>query len=153
MARTIETLVTQSILERLSSDIEWPTTRTQSLRLLRESLKRDMEWLLNTRRSVIEGMEHFELANRSVLQFGLIDASALSTSSSLDQQRLQAAVQRCIQEFEPRLQNIRISLEPDEQKRRQLRFHIEGEIRLDPMPEEIAFDTVLDLTSGEYSVS
>ena len=153
MARTIETLITQSILERLSSSIEWPTTRMQSLRLLRESLKRDIEWLLNTRRSVIEGTEHHPLANRSVLQYGLMDSSALSVSSSLDQKRLQQAVQQCIEEFEPRLQNVRVSVETSEQKRRQLRFHIEGEIRLDPAPEEITFDTLLDLTSGEYSVS
>ena len=153
LARNLETLVTQSILERLSSDLEWPVTRAQSLRLLRESLKRDMEWLLNTRRAVIAGMERHPLANRSVMQYGLIDTSALSITSSNDQRRLQLAVQQCIDDFEPRLQNTRVTIESDDQKRRQLRFHIEGEIRLDPAPEEIMFDTVLDLTSGEYSVS
>ena len=153
MARSIETLITQSLLERLSSTVEWPATRAQSLRMMRESLKRDMEWLLNTRRSLIPGIDDFAQVNRSVLQYGLLDTSSLSVASSLDQKRLQQAVQQCIDDFEPRLQNTRVSIEADEQKRRQLRFHIEGEIRLDPAPEEITFDTVLDLTSGEYSVS
>lgn len=153
MARSIELLVTQSILERLSSNVEWPANRAASLRLLRESMKRDMEWLLNTRRSVIEGISEFPAANRSVLQFGLIDTSSLSFSNTLDHKRLQLAVQQCITEFEPRLQNTRVTIEGDDLKRRQLRFHIEGQIRLDPAPEEITFDTVLDLTSGEYSVS
>lgn len=153
MARNLDTLVTQSIVERLNSNVEWPSTRAQSLRLLRESMKRDLEWLLNTRRPVIAGMENFPLANRSVMQFGLIDTSSLSINSSNDQRRLQLAVQQCLDDFEPRLQNTRVTIEPDDQKRRQLRFHIEGEIRLDPAPEEIMFDTVLDLTSGEYLVS
>ena len=153
MARSIETLVTQSILERLSSSGDWPSTRAQSLRMLRESLKRDMEWLLNTRRSLIPGAEDFEGVRRSVLQYGLMDTSSLSVASAADQKRLQQAVQQTIDDFEPRLQNTRVSIEPDEQRRRQPRFHIEGQIRLDPAPEEITFDTVLDLTSGEYTVS
>jgi type VI secretion system protein ImpF len=153
MARAIETLVTQSILERLSTVEDWPATRAQSLRLLRESMKRDMEWLLNTRRSVIAGIHEYEAVNRSVLQFGLIDTSSLSLSSTIDHKRLQMALQQCIDDFEPRLQNTRVTIETDDLKRRQLRFHIEGQIRLDPAPEEITFDTVLDLSSGEYSVT
>jgi type VI secretion system protein ImpF len=35
---------------------------------------------------------------------------------------------------------------------RRLRFHIEGMMKLDPAPEEITFDTVLELGSGEYKV-
>ena len=153
MARGVETLITQSILERLSSAEDWPATRAQSLRLLRESMKRDMEWLLNTRRSLLAGVHAYPAVNRSILQFGLIDTSSLSLSSSIDHKRLQLAVQQCIDEFEPRLQNTRVNIETDDLKRRQLRFHIEGQIRLDPAPEEITFDTVLDLTSGEYSVT
>lgn len=153
MARSVEMLVTQSIVERLSTGEDWPATRTQSLRMLRESLKRDMEWLLNTRRSVIDGSEQFEAVNRSVIQYGLIDTSSLSLSSTNDHKRLQQAVQQCIDDFEPRLQNTQVTLEADDLKRRKLRFRIEGQIRLDPAPEEITFDTVLDLTSGEYSVS
>jgi type VI secretion system protein ImpF len=44
-----ETLVTQSVLERLMTVEDWPTTRAQSLRLFKDSLRRDLEWLLNTR--------------------------------------------------------------------------------------------------------
>ena len=44
-----ETLVTQSVLDRLMAVEEWPTTRAQSLRFFKDALKRDLEWLLNTR--------------------------------------------------------------------------------------------------------
>jgi type VI secretion system protein ImpF len=46
--------------------------------------------------------------------------------------------------------NIEVTIEGSEVTDRRLRFHIEGQMRLDPAPEEISFDTVLELTSGEY---
>ncbi len=153
MSRGVEQLATQSFMDRLSTTDDWPSTRAHSLRMLRDGLKRDMEWLLNTRRSLIDGVEHYPQVNRSVLQYGLMDTSSLSLASTKDHTRLQMAVQRCIEEFEPRLQNVRVAIEQEDLKRRQLRFHIEGQIRMDPAPEEISFDTVLDLTSGEYSVN
>lgn len=153
MARAMETLVTQSLLDRLGSVEDWPSTRAQSLRMMRESLKRDMEWLLNTRQSPIDGIDRFPLASRSVIHYGLLDTSGLSLSSSLDNRRLQQALQDCIQAYEPRLINVRVTLESRNSTRQHLGFHIEGQIDLDPAPEEISFDTVLDLTSGEYKVS
>ena len=152
MARSVEMLVTQSVLDRLLSQEDWPTTRAQSIRLLREGLRRDMEWLLNSRRSPARELESFTVANRSVLGYGLPDTSAMSLSSSLDRKRLQRNVEECIARFEPRLQHVRVHLTESSVKDRQLRFHIEGEIRLHPLPEEVMFDTVLDLTSGEYRV-
>lgn len=153
MARAMETLVTQSLLDRLSNAEDWPTTRAQSLRLMRESLKRDMEWLLNTRQSPVEGIKRFPLASRSVIHYGLIDTTSLSLSSSLDNRKLQQAVHECITSFEPRLIDVKVTIEGKNSTRQQLNFHIEAQIDLDPAPEEISFDTVLDLTRGDYTVS
>ena len=153
MARIVETLVTQSLLDRLASTEDWPATRAHSLRFFKESLKRDMEWLLNTRQPPIAGIDSFDAASRSVIHYGLIDTSSLSHASLTDHKRIQQAVQECITNFEPRLQNTTVTIADGDLKKRQLRFHIEGQIRLDPAPEEILFDTVLDLTSGEYVVS
>lgn len=152
MARNIETPVAQSVLDRLLSLEEWPTTRAQSIRYMREALRRDMEWLLNSRRSPSRELERFAEARGTVLGYGLPDTSAMSLSSSLDRKRLQKNVEECIARFEPRLQHVRVQLTESSIKDRQLRFHIEGEIRLHPLPEEVTFDTVLDLTSGEYQV-
>ena len=153
MARTMEMLVTQSLLDRLSGSEDWPSTRAHSLRLMRDSLKRDMEWLLNTRQPPIGGVERFSKASRSVIHYGLIDTSSLSLSSTMDHQRLRQAVHDCIVAYEPRLIEVKVVIEEDNTVRRQLRFHIEAQIDVDPAPEEISFDTVLDLTSGEYTVS
>jgi type VI secretion system protein ImpF len=36
--------------------------------------------------------------------------------------------------------------------KKKLRFQIEGVLKMDPAPEQISFDTVLQLTTGEYQV-
>jgi type VI secretion system protein ImpF len=50
------------------------------------------------------------------------------------------------------LTDVHVTLEESDTVDRRLRFHIEGNMDLDPAPEEISFDTVLELASGEYKV-
>ena len=54
--RNSEQNVTQSVLERLidrdrESPTDSPVTHAQSVRQMKSSLRRDLEWLLNTRRT------------------------------------------------------------------------------------------------------
>lgn len=153
MARsTTETLVTQSVLDRVTAVEEWPATRSQSVRFYKESLKRDLEWLLNTRQPPLPELADYELAKASVINYGLPDISALGLSSAGDHKRLRAAIETCLANFEPRLMDVRVTLQGADTVDRRLRFHIEGNMKLDPAPEEISFDTVLELSSGEYKV-
>lgn len=153
MARsTTETLVTQSVLDRLIAVEDWPTTRSQSLRFFKESLKRDLEWLLNTRQPPLPELKDYDLAKASVINYGLPDISSLGLMSAGDHKRLRVAIETCLANFEPRLIDVRVTLQGAETADRRLRFHIEGNMKLDPAPEEISFDTVLELSSGEYKV-
>lgn len=153
MARsTTETLVTQSILDRLTDIEEWPATRLQSVRFFRDSLKRDLEWLLNSRQPPLPQLANWPAAKTTVINYGLPDITSLGLMSSSDQRSLRLAIEACLRAFEPRLTDVRVTLESTDTTDRRLRFHIEGNMRLDPAPEEIAFDTVLDLSSGEYKV-
>ncbi len=153
MARsTTETLVTQSVLDRLMTVEDWPTTRSQSLRYFKEALKRDLEWLLNTRQPPIPELVDYPQARASVINFGLPDISSLGLSSASDHGRLRKAIETCLRNFEPRLMDVRVTLEGSDTADRRLRFHIEGNMKLDPAPEEISFDTILELSSGEYRV-
>jgi type VI secretion system protein ImpF len=147
-----ETLITQSVLDRLMAVEEWPTTRSQSLRYFKDALKRDLEWLLNTRQPPIPELAEYPLAKGSVINFGLPDITSLGLSSASDHGRLRKAIEICLRNFEPRLMDVRVTLEGSDTADRRLRFHIEGNMKLDPAPEEISFDTVLELSSGEYKV-
>ncbi|HUX27207.1 MAG TPA: type VI secretion system baseplate subunit TssE [Terracidiphilus sp.] len=153
MARlTTETLVTQSVLDRLIAVEDWPATRSQSLRFFRDALKRDLEWLLNTRQPPLPQLASWPAAKASVINFGLPDISSLGLSSASDQRSLRLAIETCLRNFEPRLTDVHVTLEASDTVDRRLRFHIEGNMKLDPAPEEISFDTVLELSSGEYKV-
>ena len=153
MARlTTETLVTQSVLDRLIAVEDWPATRSQSLRFFRDALKRDLEWLLNTRQPPLPQLASWPAAKASVINFGLPDISSLGLASTSDQRSLRLAIETCLRNFEPRLTDVHVTLEASDTVDRRLRFHIEGNMKLDPAPEEISFDTVLELSSGEYKV-
>jgi type VI secretion system protein ImpF len=149
---TTETLVTQSVLDRLTAVEDWPATRSQSLRFFKESLKRDLEWLLNTRQPPLPELADYPLAKASVINYGLPDITALGLASASDHRRLRVAIEACLSNFEPRLTDVRVTLQGTDTTDRRLRFHIEGNMKLDPAPEEISFDTVLELSSGEYKV-
>jgi type VI secretion system protein ImpF len=159
MARNApESVVTLSVLDRLIDEDprnsrEAAPTRVQSVRRLKDAVRRDLEWLLNTRRVAVPPDEGLELVNQSVYVFGLPDFTAYSLASQADQTRLVRHLQRAVAVFEPRLAQVRIvAVESATSSSRTLRFRVEGLLLMDPAPEHVSFDTVLELTSGEYEV-
>ena len=57
-----EVLVTQSLMDRLTGYDDWPTTRNASLRMYRDGIKRDVEWLLNSRKPVVPEVDFYPYA-------------------------------------------------------------------------------------------
>jgi type VI secretion system protein ImpF len=149
--------VTLSLLDRLiDNDLrakaDTPMTRNQSVRQLRASLKRDLEWLLNSRRIPDEAGESTPELQRSLFNYGLPDFSNLSVRSVEDQNRLLWLMETAVAYFEPRLRGVRVTLDPVPTNTRLLRFQIQALLMIDPAPERVSFDTVLELNSGEYQV-
>jgi type VI secretion system protein ImpF len=150
--------LTQPLLDRLidnepalSSDA--PVSRAQSVRLLKTSVRRDLEWLLNTRRTPEPAPESMKELSRSLFNYGLPDFSSLSVNSPRDRDRLLLELEHALAVFEPRLKDVRVSLvEAAAGYSRTMRFQIEGLLEMDPVAERISFDTVLQLNSGEYQV-
>jgi type VI secretion system protein ImpF len=90
--------------------------------------------------------------NRSVYHYGFSDISSRSTHSSRDQAEIVREMESAISIFEPRLKRARVRMEPVEGSFRVLRFVIEGLLCMDPAPEPVRFDTVLELGKGEYEI-
>jgi type VI secretion system protein ImpF len=153
-----ETAVTLSVLDRLidldpRNSKEVPPTRVQSERMLRDAVRRDLEWLLNTRRIAVLPDEGLKELNRSVYLFGLPDFTGFSIATPNDKTKLIRQLQNAVKIFEPRIAKPRIiPLETESAGARTLRFRIEGLLLMDPEPEHVSFDTVLQLTSGQYEV-
>ncbi len=157
--RNLERPVQLSVLDRLidtepANRREVPLTRAQSVRELKTALRRDLEWLLNTRRCIQqpgapEG-SNLELTE-SVYNFGVPDFTNLSLDSSRDRQRLTHMIEEALTTFEPRLQGVRVVQQVTE-KHRPLRFVIEGMLQIEPSPELVSFDTFVELGSGECRI-
>ncbi|MCC7497235.1 MAG: type VI secretion system baseplate subunit TssE [Bryobacterales bacterium] len=160
MARTeLEFTVTQTVLDRLidrepQAPADPSMTRAQSVRNLKASLRRDLEWLLNTRRTPEAVDESYPELYRSLFNFGLPDVTSISVDSPRDRNRLLRAIEKIIEIFEPRLDAVRVTALENTNAAllKQVRFQVEGLLKMDPAPELISFDTVLSLTSGEYQV-
>lgn len=150
--------VTSSIIDRLidlepNLSVDPQVSRSQSVRQLKTSLRRDLEWLLNTRRNPDEASETYEELSRSLYNYGLPDVTSLGLNSPRDKQRLLRHIEKTIEIFEPRLADIRVhALEDTGSGSRIMRFQIEAMLKMDPAPEQVFFDTVLQLNSGEYQV-
>ena len=144
-----ERLVTQSLLDRLTGQDEWPTTRNSSLRMYRDGIKRDVEWLLNSRKPHVEIVEQYPAACASVFNYGLPDVTQLR---SHDANSVLLAVLKALRTYEPRIRDPRVHLVRLDDLSRSIRFHIDGRMALEDSEEEISFDTVLEIVSGGYEV-
>ena len=156
--REAEDVVTQSVLERLidldpSQPSDPPMSRAKSVEKLKASLRRDLEWLLNTRQIPGGVPATFRELENSLYGYGLPDVSSFNANSSRDRSRLIRMLEDTIARFEPRLAGVKATLvDSGSGVGRQLRFQIEGLLLMDPSPEHVSFDTVLQLASGEYQV-
>lgn len=158
MARTDNDVgITKSVLDRLidyepGNSREAAGSRSKNLKELREAVRRDLEWLLNTRH-VAGGIppDLTELHN-SVAAFGLPDFANLSTNQLDDQKRMRSDIEEAIRIFEPRLQDVVVTLQPSHSTERLMHFRIDGRLNVEPVPEPISFDTVLQLVNGQYVI-
>ena len=151
--------VTLSVLDRLIDKeprmaSEAPLTRSQSVRIMKAAVQRDLEWLLNSRRIFLEPDESLKELNRSVYVYGLPDFSNYGAASAPDRVKLLRQLMTAIKLFEPRLLNVRlVPIESEDAGVQELRFRIEGLLAMDPAPEPVSFDTVVELRSSNCRVS
>jgi type VI secretion system protein ImpF len=117
-----------------------------------DRVRRDLEDLLNTRRTPIDGCEDDELLRTSILNYGLPDLTAMNAMTPQQRQEIAQTLERIVSTFEPRLQDVRAVLTAGgDGKTPSLRFRIDARLCLDPAP-EVAFETTLELTTGRYSI-
>jgi type VI secretion system protein ImpF len=149
--------VALSVLDRLideepKSRLEGSVTYNASVAKLKATLRRDLENLLNTR-SVTGIMTELGVETlASVYKYGLPDITDLTANFLHERERLLALIEAAVRTFEPRLDNVNVSILPAAGTTRVLRFVIEGMLRIRPAPHRIVFDAALELMSGEYEV-
>ncbi len=117
-----------------------------------DAVRRDVEDLLNTRQTHFDIANHFQEVRHSIAAYGLPDLVSLNAVTPQQREEIARMIEAVIQQFEPRLKEVKATiLSTGDKKDRNLHYRIEGKLHVEPSP-ELAFDTVLELSTGHYSV-
>jgi len=138
----------QSLLDRLIDDAPGQkdtTRRNFDLRALRNSVRRDLENLLNTRVQWHTWPDNYAELAQSLLNYGLPDFSVMVVDSEEGREQLCKVVEDTIRRFEPRFVDVEVSVPEQElDTERVLRLRIQALLYADPHPEHIMFDSEVE---------
>jgi len=146
-----------SILDRLI-DTEPGVThepvqrRFATINQVRDAVVRDLENLLNTRRSIHPVPEVDGQVAASLFTYGVRDFISYSPRSPSVRQQIRQEIERVIVQFEPRLRNVSVRLDSSAGSERTLRFRISALLVVDPVTAPVTFDTCFDINRGDYSI-
>jgi type VI secretion system protein ImpF len=151
-----------SLLDRLTDDEpaerrDPEHKRFASVKQLRESVVRDLGWLLNcVRMQTVRDLSELPHVARSVLNFGLPDLAG-RTASSIDTHALEAQLREAIVAFEPRLLadsvEVSVASQAHESMHNCLQLNINAELNTRPMPIALRLRTEIDLETGEVNIA
>jgi len=163
MAKSIpnEIQLLPSLLDRLLDDHPEETREpawreVQVVRVLKASLCRDLQNLLNAHRLLTTIPEVYSELKTSLLNYGLPDLQSMEVREDHDLGLLCRLIEESIQAFEPRLQGVRVRPVIDAEGKkpidRRVRFEIEAVLVVEPLREPVLFSSSLDVASGEFAV-
>lgn len=149
-----------SLLDRLTDDEphsqqESREQRVLSMHKLRESVLRDVSWLLNTDslESVSDLSAYPEVA-QSVLNFGIKDLAGRTVSGS-SMSEIEKGLRKAIKIYEPRILPNTLSihvLSTDEMSHHALSFDIEADLWAQPLPLHLYLRTEIDTITGDVNL-
>jgi type VI secretion system protein ImpF len=147
-----------SVLDRLlQSDETGRRTRQkgrgQLLRELKESVRRDLEDLLNTRWRCVSWPPNLDELEVSLFNYGLPDFTGANLGSAEHQEEFRLIIKKVVERFEPRLRRVQVHLvkNPDPLDRT-LRFRIDALLYAEPSPEPVVFDSSIEPLSASFEV-
>ena len=144
-----------SILDRLI-DTEPGVThepvqrRFATINQVRNAVARDLENLLNTRKSINPVPEADGQVTASLFTYGVRDFISSSPRSPSVRQQIRQEIERVISLFEPRLRSVSVRLDASAGSERTLRFRISALLVVDPVTAPVTFDTCFDINRGDY---
>lgn len=122
----------------------------QSPSELIESVRRDLEKLLNTRWRCLSWPPHLDELEQSLVNYGLPDFSGLSFNTPESQGDLRKVIERTLAHFEPRFGKVSVSLDKTAKKDRVLRFRIDAVLRAGAS--NVTFMTTVNSTNAPIRV-
>jgi len=151
-----------ALLDRLTDDepdkpVESRAKRIVSTARLRESVRRDLAWLLNTTNlASVRDLSAVPEVAESTLNYGVPDLAG-RTKSTVKPEEIERVIRNAIWRYEPRLvrRSVQVKMvgEPSDIKFNNMCFVIEAELWAQPLPIRLFLKTELDLESGDARVT
>ncbi|MFA5985309.1 MAG: type VI secretion system baseplate subunit TssE [Methylococcaceae bacterium] len=150
-----------SLLDRLTDNApeqrqESREQRVLSSKQLKQSVLRDLSWLLNTTAlEALEDLSNVPYAARSVLNYG-VQALAGTHLSSAEIPKIEKKLKLAISDFEPRIfansLKVVLVLAEGQMNQKALSFKIEGDLWAQPLPIHLYIRSDIDLETGAITV-
>jgi type VI secretion system lysozyme-related protein len=150
-----------SLLDRLADDAVGKTRESReqgviSAIKLRDSVTRDISWLLNcVQMQEDAALQDYPEVQSSVLNFGIPDLAGL-VLSGVDTEALERKIRAALIRFEPRLKadSLQVIVRRDKNRMNAhaLVFDIDAEMWAQPIPLNLYLKTEVDLESGAFKV-
>jgi type VI secretion system protein ImpF len=148
--------VQASILDRLIDDepgiSREPVQERFSIGQIRDTVARDLENLLNARRSILVPPVSYREVNNSLFVYGLPDYTSRNPGNVSVRSQLRLEIEKTISRFEPRLKNVAVHIDTRTGNSRDLGFRITAVLVVNPITEPVTFDTSFDLNRSKYSI-
>jgi len=147
-----------SVLDRLLDDDptntkEVPPDDAEKLRIVQQSVRRDLECLLNTRYRCVAWPPQLDQIDNSLINYGIPDFTAGSLNAADDSDILITAIRRAIDFFEPRLAKVKVTpVTNSVYYDRTFRFRIEGILIVEDGQHVVKFDTAMESTTGQFDI-
>ena len=147
-----------SILDRLidnepKNTVETEKDRYQIITELRESVRRDLEKLFNSRVRCLTAEERHQEAETSLINYGLPDLATVNLMNMVERLLFFREMAKIIECYEPRFKSVEIThIDNTNELDRTVRFKVDAVLHADPAPEVIIFDSMMEPISRNVNV-
>lgn len=138
----------------LSQSCHINQTEHQILFEFKESVRRDLETLFNTRYHCVSPPEKNSLLKQSLLNFGLPDVATLGLESTKAKKAFCREIEQAILFYEPRVRSASVTIPSKfDAEDPTIRFRVEAVLHALPAEEKIIFDSDLNPITRCVAVS
>jgi type VI secretion system protein ImpF len=118
-----------------------------------ESVRRDLENLLNTRKTCQGLCDGLPEVTNSLITYGVADSASLKVNTASQRKRVARELEEAISRFEPRVSRLKVTIgEPATRKDRVLRLHLSGTLDIEPSL-DFELSGSLELVTGRVAMA
>jgi type VI secretion system protein ImpF len=150
--------LSRSVLDRLLDDapdmeVDPLVSLSDQVREMREVIRRDLEALLNTRRSPSGPPGALKELNDALVSYGMDGVLSANLVTDASKDKLAQSIERRISMFETRLSDVRVTILKNRMEgERALRMRIQATFRLHEGMPPISFESKIDPSTQRFLV-